>query len=977
MTTVVVMATVLAVMGAVTASAQDATRITGRIIDAESKTPLPAVTVLLTGGAAGTQTSDSGTFVLRVPAGAKSLTVRRIGYLEHGVALVTGQTDYTVALEKDILHLETQIVTGVATSISSQNAATFDPTVTAAQFLGAPTPTIENALQGKVPGAFIEQNSGAPGGGLQVQIRGVSSINVNAQPLYVIDGVIANNDTYQSGLTTISAASGRTGTGNQDQSVNRIADINPADIESIQVLEGAAASSIYGDKAAAGVVLITTKKGTAGAPQVTATQRLGTNTLEHELDLRRFTLGQAYTQGATVGLDSATVLKNYNQCGGFCDSQTQLYGGGELSYETDISVRGGTANTTYFVSGLDKYDNGLQLNTGYNKQSVRANLAQTFSSKLSASANLFYSSSLTRTGVNGNDNYSIAGYDIISYTPSWFNMAARNPDGSYVNNPFGTANAIADAYQIQTPDEVNRFTGGGTVTYEPISNASQSLKAVFVGGLDAVNERYQFYANPDLQVEREAPAVPGQATYLAPYGRLSNYSVSLVHVFSGLSWVTATTSAGYTRDQHQTYQLFTAGEGLASGQQNLQYALDQSVQLQQQNVINSGLYGQEQLQLLDSRLTLTGGINAERSTNNGNVNAYYPFPKASLSYRFSRLASWLDELKLRFAYGQSGNTPTYGVRVTQDRQSLDGGQTGTTFGDTLGNPRIRPETSTDFETGFDATLFKGRGGFSLTLYQKQISNLLLLAGTPPATGAQYEWINGGQFTNQGIELSANAAPIESKQLSWTTQLTFARNYSRVDALPTPPFQTGFNFGYNEGGFYVEDGNSITTLWGYKTTGGPLVPIANAAPAFTSGWANDFAHGPFQLHGFLEWAYGLSNSDGTQVYFDEFGTLADSVGSRRRLTEFNENVTGYVEGALYLKLRELTLSYALPRALVRTVSFVQGAHLSVSGRNLFTVTKYPGLDPEVSNFGAQQIGRGIDVTPYPPARSYFVSLELDF
>ena len=500
------------------------------------------------------------------------------------------------------------------------------------------------------------------------------------------------------------------------------------------MLEGAAASSIYGDKAAAGVVLITTKKGTAGAPQVTATQRLGTNTLEHELDLRRFTLGQAYTQGAAVGLDSSTVLHELQRVRWILRLAEAALRRRRAVVRDRHQRPWWHGNTTYFVSGLDKYDNGLQLNTGYNKQSVRANLSQTFSSKVSASANLFYSSSLTRTGVNGNDNYSIAGYDVISYTPSWFNMAARNPNGSYVNNPFGTANAIADAYQIQTPDEVNRFTGGGTVTYEPISNASQSLKAVFVGGLDAVNERYEFYANPDLQVEREAPAVPGQATYLAPYGRLSNYSVSLVHVFSGLSWVTATTSAGYTRDQHQTYQLFTAGEGLASGQQNLQYALDQSVQLQQQNVINSGVYGQEQLQLLDSRLTLTGGINAERSTNNGNVNAYYPFPKASLSYRFSKLAGWLDELKLRFAYGQSGNTPTYGVRVTQDHQSLDGGQTGTTFGDTLGNPRIRPETSTDFETGFNATLFKGRGGFSLTLYQKQISNLLLLAGTPPATG---------------------------------------------------------------------------------------------------------------------------------------------------------------------------------------------------------------------------------------------------
>jgi TonB-dependent starch-binding outer membrane protein SusC len=972
-----VIAALWAAAGAAAAQGQDAIRVTGRVIDVETKGPVPAGTVLLTGTAIGTQTSDSGTFVLRVPPTAKSLTARRIGYQEATVLLVAGQTDYTIALQKDILHLEAQVVTGVATSISSQNAATYDPTVTGAQLVGAPTPTLENALQGKVPGAFIEQNSGAPGGGLQIQIRGVSSINVNAQPLYVIDGVIANNDTYESGLTTVSAASGRTGTGNQDQSVNRIADINPADIESIQVLEGAAASSIYGDKAAAGVVLITTKKGSAGPPQVSVMQRFGTNTLANEIDVRRFTLGQAYAQGSAVGLDSAAVLHNYTECGGFCDSQEQLYGGGELSYETDVSVRGGNATTSYYVSGLNKYDNGVQLNTGYNKQSVRANVAQTFSSKLSASVNLFYSSSLTRTGVNGNDNYSIAGYDVISYTPSWFNMDAHNADGSYVLNPFGTANAIADAFGIATPDEVNRFTGGATITYQPISTATQSLKAVFVGGIDAVNERYEFYADPDLQVEKEAPAVPGQATYLSPYGRLGNYSLSLVHVFSGLPGVTATTSAGFTRDQHQTYQLFTAGAGLAAGQQNLQYALDQNLQLQQTNVINEGFYAQEQVQLLDDRLTITGGVNAEASTNNGNVNAYYPFPKASVSYRFSNLTSWLDELKPRFAFGQSGNTPTYGVRVTQDHQSLDAGQTGVTYGDTLGNPNIRPETSTDFETGFDATLFKGRGGFSLTVYQKQITNLLLLAGTPPSTGAQYEWINGGKFTNQGIELSVNAAPVQTRLFSWTTQLTFARNYSRVDALPTPPFQTGYNFGYNEGGFYIEDGNSLTTLWGYKTPGGALVPIANAAPAFTSGWANDLSYGPFQLHSFLEWDYGLSNSDGTEVYFDEYGTIANVAASQKRLAEFNEDVTSYVQGASFLKLRELTLSYTLPTALVHTVRAVKGAHVSLSGRNLITVTKYPGLDPEVSNFGAQQIGRGIDVTPYPPARSYFVSLDLDF
>jgi TonB-linked SusC/RagA family outer membrane protein len=957
-------------------ASQDVGRITGRVTESDTRSPIPAVSVTLTGTVLGTATSDSGRFTLRVPAGATRLTLRRIGFHERTIPLVPGETDYAVALDKDVLQLEAQVVTGVATTISSRNAATYDPTVTAEQLAGAPTATVENALQGKVPGALIQQNSGAPGGGLQVQIRGVSSINVNSQPLYVIDGVIANNDTYNSGLTSVSGAAGF-GTSNQDQSPNRIADINPADIESIQVLEGAAASSIYGDKAAAGVILITTKKGTPGAPQINATQRFGTYNLANEIDVKRYTLAQAYADGASLHLDSAFVLQNYDECHGFCDAQKALYGGGELSYETDLSVRGGSATTQYFVSGLAKYDNGAQIGTGYNKQSIRSNLSEQFSSKLSASVNLFYASSLTRTGVNGNDNYGIAGYDVISYTPSWFNMAAHNADGSFVTNPFGTANAIADAYSIKTPDEVNRFTGGLNVDYKPITTSSQSLEAVFVGGLDLVNERAEFYAPPNLQVEQEAAPVPGVATYSSPYGRLYNYSISLVHTYTGLRGLIATSSIGYTRDIHQQYAPFAGGAGLTPGLPNVQYGLNTTLQLQEQQVTNSGFYGQEQLQLFDQRLTVTGGVNAERSTNNGNVNAFYPFPKASVAYRFTDLTPWFNELKPRFAFGQSGNTPTFGVRYTQEAQTLFNGQNGITYGDTLGNPHIRPETSTDFETGFDATLFKGRAGFSATVYQKRISNLLLLAGIPPASGAAYEWINGGQFTNQGIELSVNAEPVAVGQFSWTSTETFSRNYTRVDALPTAPFTSGDFFGYGEGGFYVSPGSAITALWGYKTPGGALVPVGNSAPAFTMGSSNDLNVGPFHLHSFFEWNYGLSVSDGTEVYFDDFGNLQDFAATARRLAAYNDGVTAYVERASYLKLRELTLRYDLPAAAVRRASgtWVRTAALSLSGRNLITWTRYPGLDPEVSNFGAQQIGRGVDVTPYPPTRSYFVSLDL--
>jgi TonB-linked SusC/RagA family outer membrane protein len=959
--------------------AQDATHISGRVIERDTHLPIPAVTVTLTGTAVGTQTSDSGRFTLRLPAGATRITLRRIGFHEQTIPLTPGQTDYVFALDKDILKLETQVVTGVATSISSQNAATYDPTVTADQLAGAPAATVENALQGKVPGALIQQNSGAPGGGLQIQIRGVSSINVNAQPLYVIDGILANNDTYNTGLTSVSGAAGGLGTSNQDQAPNRIADINPADIESIQVLEGAAATSIYGDKAAAGVVLITTKKGTPGAPQISATQRFGTYNLANEIAIKRYTLAQAYTDGASVGLDSAAVLQNYTACRGFCDSQKALYGGGELSYETDVSVRGGTPSTQYFVSGLAKYDNGAQIGTGYGKQSVRANINETVSSKLSGSVNLFYSAARTRTGVNGNDNYGIAGYDIISYTPSWFNMAAHNPDGSFVTNPFGTANAIADAYSIQTPSVVSRFTGGGRIDYKPITTATQSLEAVVQGGVDVVNERDQFYAPPGLQVEQQAAPVPGVSIYSAPNAQLENYSVSLIHTYTGLTWLTATTSLGYTRDIHQSYQPFAGGAGITPNVPNLQYALNHEVLLGQQNVTNSGFYGQEQLQLLDQRLTITGGINAERSTNNGNVNAFYPFPKASVAYRFTNLTKWFNELKPRFAFGQSGNTPTFGVRYTQEQQTLFNGQNGVTYGDTLGNARIRPETSTDFETGLDATFFQGRAGFSATVYQKRITNLLLLAGIPPASGAAYEWINGGQFTNQGIELSLTAEPIAVGQFSWTTGETFSRNYTRVDQLPTAPFSSGNYFGYGEGGFYVEQGNSITALWGYKTAGGALVPVGNAAPAFTMGYLNDLNYGPFHLHSFFEWNYGLSVSDGTEVYFDDFGNLQDAAATQRRLAAYNDGITAYVERASYLKLRELTARYDLPASFVQHAShgWLRTADVSLSGRNLVTWTKYPGLDPEVSNFGAQQIGRGVDVTPYPPTRSYFVSLDLGF
>ncbi len=271
-----------------TAHAQD-TRITGHVQDAAEHVAIPTAAVVVTGTTIGANTSDSGTFSFRVPPTARSMTVRRIGYLAQVVPLTPGKTDYTIVLQKDVLRLETQVVTGVATSVASQNAANAVSVVNTTDINQVPAPTMENSLQGKIPGAVIQQNNGgAPGGGLSIQVRGVTSIFGNALPLYIVDGVVVNNETVEAGDNAINQSGGgvnsigsgsgganQTAPGDQDNSVNRIADLNPDDIESLEVLKGASASAIYGSKASAGVVIITTKRGTSGKAKWTVSNQVG------------------------------------------------------------------------------------------------------------------------------------------------------------------------------------------------------------------------------------------------------------------------------------------------------------------------------------------------------------------------------------------------------------------------------------------------------------------------------------------------------------------------------------------------------------------------------------------------------------------------------------------------------------------------------------------------------------------------------
>jgi TonB-linked SusC/RagA family outer membrane protein len=975
------------VFAGLTTGAEAQTRVTGRVVDADHA-PIPSAAVLVTGTTVGSNTSDSGTFAINLPTDGRSLTVRRIGFLEKVVPVVAGQADYTITLAHDVLRLEAQVVTGVATSVSAKSSANAVAVVTPEQINQAPAPTIEGAVQGQIPGAIIQQNNGgAPGGGMQVQIRGITSINANASPLYVLDGVIVNNETVFSGTNALSAAAGGVGSSEQDLGANRIADINPDDIESIEILKGASASAIYGSKASAGVVIITTKKGAAGKPQWSLSQKVGHFEDSQTLNLRTFpTLASAQAwhindvtlvkTPADIAADNAFIAGVYN---GPQDYQNTVFGNRQASYETDLSVSGTQAATQYFLSGLSKYDNGTLLNTGYNKQSVRTNVTQQFRPNLSVTANVFYANDVTRRGLSGNDNNGSSPVDVFSYTPQIVNMNHKNADGTWVPNPFGPANPYADAYDISTPEAAQRFIGGGSVNWTPYSSEHQSLAVALIGGVDLAHVQDNLYAPSYLQLEQTLP-LPGVATAQTADNHYINYSLNLIHHYTGLSWLDATTSVGFVRERRDLANPETVSQNLLAGVNNPASGTVQSNFYNRTAQRDQSLYAQEQILTLDQRLSLTGGVTGERTTNDGDIGKFYYYPRFSAAYRIPQFSGLIDELKVRAAYGQSGTQPLYGVRYSAFPSAVVGGFPAVTPDTLLGNPNIKPESETEIETGFDATILHSRAQFTFTVYQKRITNVLLQVGVNPSRGYIGDWINGGQFTNQGAEVSFTATPVQLRNsFTWVSGLSYYRNYSVVNSLPVSPFAPA---GGRNG--WIEVGRSVSELVNnaiHLPNGSPLqVGDAQPGSGFSMSWNNAVSWHAFRLSGLFDWAKGGFVRNNEDAYF-AFGPglWGDSARSALFIQQTVANLTPREQPASYLKLRSVTLSYTLPITVVNRIpgGLVSSARLSLAGRNLLQWYSkgYDGMDPEGSSRGDQNVIRGDQVTPYPPARSYFLSLDL--
>jgi TonB-linked SusC/RagA family outer membrane protein len=957
-------------------AAQGAQRqIRGTVDDAESGQMIASAQIQVRGTTIGTLTDADGKFSVRVPEGPVTLDVRRIGYKPTTVAVAADQQEVAVHLSADVLRLNAEIITGQATSISRLNAANDVASVGSEELTRAHASTLDNALQGKVAGVEITSNSGAPGGGMQIRMRGVTSIYGNSAPLYVVDGLPISNTTTANGLNTITQGGGS----DQDNSVNRIADLNPNDIASIEVLKGPSAAAIYGSAAANGVVVITTKRGQAGAPKFSFTQRFGTNVQGHKLGLRRFNLTDAIDYADGV-VPADTVQAWFDRTGGYNDFEKQVFGDKSLSWSSNLSVSGGSDNTQYFMSGLAMHDNGIQYGTGYDKQSLRANLTQHVGDRLQIQVNTNLIHSLTKRGVSNNDNTNISPYVVFSATPTFFDF--RPVNGVYPKNPFlsNGSNPLQTIELMTTPEDLFRFMGSVNAQYTVFTTDAQNLKATLDASVDHYGFKSNLYAPPSLYWE-PADGFPGTTVDRNSIETRAPLALTLAHTYTTNAFE-ATTSAGVRRGFDSFNSTTVTTTDLLAGQQNVDRGVNVSAQQNRTQVRSLAWYANEQVLLRDQRLMLSAGILGQRSTNNADVNKLFYYPKAAASYRWTNIGPF-NEFKIRAAYGETGNEPLYGNKFGSFVGSPYTGQNGVQLGGTVADPDLHPEREKEIETGIDAAMLDSRLAFSATYYQKNNTDLLLQARLAPSMGFATRIFNGGEIRNRGVEASLTGFPVQMGNFSWMSRLTFAKNVGKVLDLPVPAFAPPGSFSLRFGQGFIQVGKSPSQITGEDSTaranGTPRVTLGDYEPDFSMGFSNEFNFGPVRLYGLLDWRKGQSIVNLTQLLYDAAGLAEDPAAGDARLTSYVHHNSPYVQKASFAKLREVTVSYTLPSSLISSAfgDKISAVRLEASGRNLYTWTNYEGLDPEVSNFGNQNINRSQDVAPYPPSRSFFFTLGVDF
>ncbi|MFD0940547.1 SusC/RagA family TonB-linked outer membrane protein [Pedobacter boryungensis] len=989
--------------------------ISGKVIEESTKTGIPGAGIKLQGTNFAVAANSDGTYslVANLAPGTYQLAATYIGYKTVTKQITLGSTSSLSAdfsLSQDAMGLDEVIVTGTSQGTTRKQLGSYVSTVKGDDLNKAPSGNALASLQGKTPGAQISQNSGDPAGGISVRLRGVSSVNSSSEPLYIIDGVIVNNSTTRV-TNTSSNYDGGNFVGNIGQ--NRMVDINPADIDRVEVLNGAAAAAIYGSRANAGVIQIFTKRGKAGATQVSFNTSLIISELRKQIDVNQSpTKFGGPTDGSTAqtqdvlspALTNTTPVTRYNY-------QDYIFRTG-VGTDNAVTVAGGSENTKFYTSAGYFSNQGIIQNTDFKRINFRANLDQVINKWAKMTAGFNYIHSDANEKPDGNSFFSPM--NSVTIIGNFHDIFARDALGNLkAIGERGRVNPVSVIEDIKQRQFTNRIIANAGLKLTPIKN----LTIDYTMGLDnsiqngttyippfAYNVSTGFYGGgPTLD-----PSLNGYASAANATTTLFNNELNFTYDTKISDLLSSTTQLGGSYQYQKDLYSLTNGRGLAPFVQVVNGASTMLTGADSRSEFSiSGAYLQQNFKYKD-HLFLTGAIRVDQSTVFGENNRTQFYPKANISYVLSSadywknfgVSSWWNTFKIRAAYGQSGNLTGIGAydRFNVYLPSALNSKTTLTSRSVLANTDVVPERQEELEIGADMSFFNNRLGLTFSYYNKTVSDLLLEVSVAPSTGFSSLLDNiAGTLKNKGVELMLTGMPVKSQDFTWTSTLIYNRNRNKIvgsgarqtfSTNPGAPVSIidGSPIGVFYGTYFERDaaGNIATNSAGIPLTAGQAAGnvqrkiIGDPNPDYTGSFVNEFTYKKLSLRVQLDAVQGgdVWNADWRTRQGVGNGKVAEAE-QRGQLPR------GYVAGVYnveewriddgsFVKLREISLSYN-----VGQVKFIKNLAINLSGRNLFSWDNYKGYDPELNSGGQSTLLRNIDFGPVPIPRTFSLGLQAKF
>ncbi|HET8654196.1 MAG TPA: SusC/RagA family TonB-linked outer membrane protein [Longimicrobiaceae bacterium] len=976
------------------AAAQARGTISGRVTDAASGQALPGATVTIQGTTQGAVTAQDGRYTIRnVPTGSRTVLASTLGYatLTETVNVTAGSaTTVDFALQASAIQIGGLIVTATGQEQRQREIGASVGSISTADVPLATVSSPAQILEGRVPGVEVLPSSGTTGAAARIRIRGSSSISLSNEPLLVVDGVPVNNNTdaFSYGIG--------------GQSLSRLNDINPNDIEKIDVLKGPSASSLYGTAAANGVIVITTKKGHTGATQWHAWSEQG-----QIKDVTDYPNNYRYVGTILTGANAGKTTTNCNilaRASGACrpDSlvsynplrqNTPFRTGYKQTY--GLSASGGTERTTYFLSGAWSGTQGIYSNNNLNDLNLRANLGTTLTQDLTAQISTGYVSGDYQLPYNDNAVEGFIGGGLLGSPTS------KNTTGGYYGYPM----EYRKSFELrQSP---NRFLSSLNATYTPMP----WLSIVGTAGLDVTNNEDTYTILPGVfpsdvdpdyaEGQRQVDAVR-ERTYNATLAANTNYGIA--------SDLTGATSIGGQYRRESRAHSFAYGQGLLPGTKSLN-AASHLFQIGETNRDTklAGAFVQQQLTWRDL-LYVTGAIRGDDNSNFGQDFGLVWYPSVSASWVVDEEPFWpkndiVSTLRVRGAWGVSGLQPgfraatTYFNPVSAVVNSAE--VPAVTIGG-AGNTDLKPERSAETELGFDAGLLSNRLGLEFTYYRKISKDELVQRVLAPSLGlSSTQWFNLGEVHNSGVEGTLNIHAVRAPMISWDVTLNGQTNHNKLVTLGEGVAPIIFGLGgatqrqqegYPLGSYFQQPIESYSDANGNGIiepdevqVGDTAVYLGQPFPTRELSFNTDLT-----LFGWLRVSALLDHKSGMKLYNatedfrcgallncfaiqDPSAPLADQ--ARAVADYWYSTVAGYIEDASFTKLREVSVTLSAPQRWAK-LARVNNLSLTLSGRNLATWTDYTGLDPEVNFAGTANFSTAEFLTQ-PPVRQYVARIDVGF